>query len=236
MKAMEIVDQLKSLADKNIAQNSQRFFKTGAGEYGAGDQFLGIRMPTLRMLVKQHKNVPLNTVAELLRSPYHEIRIFSALLLVSLFESNKKDPAVRHAIYQCYLANTLYINNWDIVDCSAHKIVGMYLLDQDRSVLYSMANSISLWERRIAMMSTYTFIKNNQFDDTFKIAELLLADAHDLIHKVVGWMLREVGNRDKIAEQSFLKIHYQNMPRTMLRYAIEKFDKDERHKYLQGLI
>ena len=236
MEAKAIIEQLKSLANEDIAQHSQRFFKTGNGEYGAGDKFLGIRMPEIRKLVKRYQNAPLTCAEALLKSPYHEIRIFAALLMVALFEKNKNDFVTQTIIYQAYLTNSQFLNNWDIVDCSAHKIVGKHLLNNDRNVLYRLAKSAILWERRIAMMATYTFIKHDQFDDTFKIAEILLLDKHDLIHKIVGWMLREVGNRNKLAEQNFLKIHYQHMPRTMLRYAIEKFDKEERHNYLKGLV
>lgn len=236
MDASIIISDLKAIADPAIAQHSQRFFKTGDDEYGAGDKFLGIRVPVLRQKIKTYKGANVEDALELLKNEYHEIRLFAVLLLVRLFEQAKKSPALQQHIVEGYLSHTRYINNWDIVDSSAHKILGCYLLDKDRTILHQLSTSEDLWEKRIAMMATYMFIKQGEFDDTFQIAQTLLLDKHDLIHKIVGWMLREVGNINKAAEVQFLNSHYQNMPRTMLRYAIEKFDKAERQRYLQGKI
>ncbi|MDG1751939.1 MAG: DNA alkylation repair protein [Thalassotalea sp.] len=232
----QITKQLIQLSDPDIAQHSLRFFKSGKGEYGAGDKFLGLRVPTLRKIVKEYKQAQLEDAIELLKSEFHEIRLCAVFFLVALFERAKSSPQAQEAIVKAYLSNTQYINNWDLVDSSAHKILGKYLLDKERTILYQLAESNDLWEKRISMMATYTFIKEQQFEDTFVIAKVLLNDNHDLIHKIVGWMLREVGNQNKQVEQDFLKVHYKNMPRTMLRYAIEKFSKEERATYLQGKI
>jgi len=230
----EINNYLRNLADAEIASHSQRFFKTAKGEYGFGDKFLGIRVPVLRKAVKKFKTIPLNTATKLLKSEFHEIRLFALLLLVSRFA--KADTNEQEKIYQIYLRNTKYVNNWDLVDSSAHYIIGAYLADKDKSVLYDLLKSNSLWERRIAIMSTFYFIKNNKFDDALHISEKLLYDKEDLIHKAVGWMLREIGNRDLNVETAFLNKHYKTMPRVMLRYAIEKFSKEERQKYLKGKV
>lgn len=228
----DIVAHLQSMANADIAEHSQRFFKTGPGEYGAGDKFLGIRVPVLRNLVKQYKNAELADAIKLLHNEYHEIRLFALLLMVALYQSSKQIEQQK-AIFDSYLANTKWINNWDLVDCSAHKILGHYLLDKNREVLFQLAVSNSLWERRIAMMATYTLIKHQQFEQTFALAELLLDDNEDLIHKVAGWMLREVGKIDLAAELRFLDLHYQCMPKTMLRYAIEKLPQSQRKHYLK---
>ncbi len=230
----EIVDHLFNLADLEIAEHSQRFFKTAEGEYGFGDKFLGIRVPVIRQTVKKFKTTPLTVAEKLLKSEYHEVRLFALLLLVFRFSKSSIDE--QDVIYHLYLKNTQFINNWDLVDSSAHHIVGAYLQNKERSVLYDLLKSNSLWERRIAIMSTFYFIKKNQFSDTLHISELLLSDQEDLIHKAVGWMLREVGKRDLALEVAFLKTNYQKMPRTMLRYAIEKFSKEERQKYLSGKV
>ncbi len=230
----EIIDHLHSLANLEMAEHSQRFFKTAEGEYGFGDKFLGIRVPVIRKAVKKFKTSSLSVAEKLLKSEYHEIRLFALLLLVFRFSKSGIDE--QEKIYHLYLKNTRYVNNWDLVDSSAHYIVGPYLDNKDRTVLYDLSKSSLLWDRRIAILSTFYFIKNNQFNDTLHISKLLLKDREDLIHKAVGWMLREIGNRDKAIEISFLKTHYQKMPRTMLRYAIEKFNKEERQKYLRGKI
>ena len=226
----EIIKYLINLGNEEIAKHSQRFFKTGKGEYGYGDIFLGIRVPVLRQAVKKFKEASLETAEKLLHSKYHEIRLFALLLLVHHFSKGDRDE--QEKIYNLYLNNTKYVNNWDLVDSSAHYIVGPYLLDKNKSILYKLAQSDSLWERRIAIMSTFHFIKNNEFEDAVCIAEDLLDDQEDLIHKAVGWMLREIGNRDHKEELFFLKYHYHRMPRTMLRYAIEKFNKKERLYFL----
>jgi len=230
----EINEHLLSLADPEIASHSQRFFKTAPGEYGFGDKFLGIRVPVIRQAVKKFETTPLPVTTKLLKSKYHEIRLFALLLLVSNFSN--ADENGQEKIYNLYLKNTRYINNWDLVDSTAHKIVGAYLENKDRAVLSTLSKSTSLWRRRIAIISTFHFIRKSQFDDTLNISQQLLDDQEDLIHKAVGWMLREVGKRDKAVETSFLKKHYQTMPRTMLRYAIEKFSQKERQKYLSGKV
>lgn len=225
---------LKELASPAIATQSQRFFKTGKGEYGEGDQFLGIRVPVLREQAKTFQDTPLNEVQKLLESSFHEERLCALLILVRKFAKGSPDKQAR--IYTLYLNNTQHINNWDLVDLSAYHIVGPYLEDKDRRPLRDLAQSDSLWERRIAIISTFHFIRNNQFDDTLAIAKQLLNDPEDLIHKAVGWMLREIGKRDLAIEEAFLKDHYQQMPRTMLRYAIEKFPEPKRKQYLKGTV
>ncbi len=225
---------MRDLARPDIAEHSQRFFKTGEGEYGEGDQFLGIRVPVLRKHVRMFEETPLRTVERLLGSKFHEERLFALLLLVRKFSKGADDE--RSEIYQTYLSNTRYINNWDLVDSSAPQIVGAYLEHKNREVLYALAGSDDLWERRIAILSTFHFIRSNDFDDALNLSRLLLNDREDLIHKAVGWMLREIGKRDKAIESSFLQTHYKRMPRTMLRYAIEKFPERERKLYLQGNI
>jgi 3-methyladenine DNA glycosylase AlkD len=234
MTAQEISKILRGLADSQIAEHSQRFFKTGLGQYGEGDLFLGIRVPVLREQAKKFKDAPLGEVQSLLKSAYHEERLCALLLLVQKFSQG--NPANQKAVYELYLENTRYINNWDLVDLSAYLIVGVWLTDKDRRRLYALARSKSLWERRIAIIATFHFIKNKQFADTLAIAALLLTDREDLMHKATGWMLREVGKRDLAQEKEFLNAHYQQMPRTMLRYAIEKFPESERLTYLKGLV
>lgn len=228
----QIQSRLNSLANKSDAEQLQKFFKTGKGEYGEGDIFLGIRAPMLRNLVKEFKHASIDDAIQLLVSPFHEERALALFLLVYNFKREKSD-AQRKIIYQHYLQHTNYINNWDLVDLSAEHIVGGFLMDKDRVPLYRLAKSKMLWERRIAMIATFKFIRHQQFDDTLKIAEVLLADQEDLIHKAVGWMLREVGKRDLAIEEQFLQQHYRHMPRTMLRYAIEKFDEEKRQGYLK---
>lgn len=230
----DIERQLIQLGEPSIAKQSQRFFKTAKGEYGEGDVFLGIRVPVLRKQVKQLKQLPFTHTKGLLHSSYHEIRLFALLHMVQCY--NKADDILKEEIYQYYLSNTAYVNNWDLVDSSAHLIVGAHLSKRKRKVLYQLSRSTLLWDRRIAMISCFYFIKQNDFEDALAIAKQLLQDEHDLIHKSVGWMLREIGKRNKAREQSFLNQHYQQMPRTMLRYAIEKFSPQERQAYLKGLI
>ena len=232
MSAQAIIDHLNSLANPDIAEHSQRFFKTAKGEYGCGDVFLGIRVPVIRRAVKQFESTSLVTAKKLLKSRYHEVRLFALLLLVMRF--SRAHASEQERVYRLYLDSTKYINNWDLVDCSAPHIVGCYLFDKDRAVLYEMAGSDLLWERRIAIMATFYFIRQNQFSDALKISKQLLQDREDLIHKAVGWMLREIGKRDKAAEVKFLDRYYRQMPRTMLRYAIEKFSKVERQQYMLG--
>lgn len=223
---------LRALASPELVALQQRFFKTGPGQYGEGDVFLGIKVPPVRALAKRHHDVELDTITTLLHSKYHEERLFALLLLMQFYErASDKD---RIAAFDLYLGNTSHINNWDLVDVSSPHIVGRHLADRPRKVLHRMARSSSLWERRIAIISTFYFIRNNDFDDTLSIAKTLLHDEQDLMHKAVGWMLREVGKRDLEAEETFLLQHYQDMPRTMLRYAIERFPEQRRQQYLKG--
>jgi 3-methyladenine DNA glycosylase AlkD len=221
---------LEKLADPKQAAILQRFFKTGQGEYGEGDVFLGIKVPKQRELVKKYKDLPLVEVLNLLKSKIHEHRLVALLILVEKFK--KADEKEQKKIFDLYVKNTKYINNWDLVDLSAPNIVGAFLLDKLRTILNQLVTSKILWERRIAVLSTFAFIKNNEFADTLKIAEVLVNDEHDLIHKAVGWMLREVGKRDQAKEEQFLKKHAKKMPRIMLRYAIEKFSQTKRKYYL----
>ena len=232
--AKQVQDEFRALGDAEIAAHSARFFKTGEGEYGAGDKFLGIRVPETRRFARCHRELPPRTVGALLKSKYHEERLLAVLVLVVRYE--RGDEAERARVFETYLSMRRFVNNWDLVDSSAHKIVGPQLIDGDRSLLYELAASDDLWDRRIAIMSTYHFIREGEFSDTLRIAELLLDDEEDLIHKAVGWMLREVGNRDRKAEETFLRKHYRDMPRTMLRYSIEKFPERTRKAYLNGTV
>jgi 3-methyladenine DNA glycosylase AlkD len=228
----EIAARLEAMGDAEHARFVAGYFRTGPGEYGEGDMFLGIRVPVLRGLVREYRGLPLERAAELLRSPWHEARLLACLLLADAYP--RGDAAAREAIYRLYLRNTEYINNWDLVDTSAPHVVGAHLQAGDRTVLEELARSESLWERRIAIVATQHFIRGGDFGTTLRIAEMLVDDPHDLIHKAVGWMLREVGNRDRAAEEGFLQRHHHTMPRTMLRYAIEKFPPGLREAYLRG--
>jgi 3-methyladenine DNA glycosylase AlkD len=234
LKAKQLSKILRDLADPVIAAHSQRFFKTGKGEYGEGDRFLGIRVPAIRRHVKNYSKMALEEIQCLLTSRFHEERLAAILLLVHRF--SRGDAAEQAAVYRLYLDHTRCINNWDLVDISAHSIVGAYLENKDKRPLYALAESDRLWERRIAVMATFHFIRKRQFDETLTVSKQLIGDNEDLIHKAVGWMLREIGKRDLGVEKAFLKVHYQKMPRTMLRYAIEKFPEPERNKYLLGAV
>jgi 3-methyladenine DNA glycosylase AlkD len=234
MHLKEIKDRLQKLGNKKRAENSKRFFKTGSGEYGEGDIFLGIPVPELRKLSKAYCHIPLAAAETLLKSPIHEERLLALFILVLGY--SKGDAKTQKRIYSLYLQNTKFVNNWDLVDASAHYIVGPFLMDKSKKPLYRLATSKSLWERRIAIMATFHFIRHNNFSETLNIAETLISDSEDLIHKAVGWMLREVGKRDLQIEEAFLKTRYMEMPRTMLRYAIEKFPATKRQRYLKGKI
>ncbi len=232
MKTGEIVEELQKMKNPAKARLLGRFFKCGPGEYGAGDKFLGITVPEQRKIVKKYyQDIALRELEKLLESEFHEARLTALLMLVEKFE--KADEKTKNQIYKIYLKNTKYINNWDLVDLSAPRIVGGYLLDKNRKILYRLAKSKNLWERRIAVLATFMFIRERQFADSLKISEILLKDKHDLIHKAVGWMLREIGKRNLETEEKFLKKYSQKMPRTMLRYAIEKFPEGKRKKYLK---
>ncbi len=226
----EIRQRLHQLANSGKAVILQRFFKTKPGEYGEGDVFLGINAPVLKALVKEYKNISVAEAEELLHSDIHEERALALQFWVRLY--TKKIPDNKELIYQRYLANTEWINNWDLVDATASHIVGNHLLQRDRKILFQLAKSGSLWERRISIIATHHFIRNHDFADTLKIAAMLLNDDEDLMHKAVGWMLREVGNRDLATEEEFLEKNYHKMPRTMLRYAIEKFPEAKRKSWL----
>ncbi|MBS3051808.1 MAG: DNA alkylation repair protein [Candidatus Aenigmarchaeota archaeon] len=225
-----IKNDLKRLSDPQKAEILSRFFKTGKGEYGEGDVFLGIKVPDQRKIAKTYLDLELEKIQELICSKIHEHRLTSLLILVEKYK--KSDETTKKKIFGFYLKNTKNVNNWDLVDLSAPNIIGNHLLKKDRSVLYKLAKSSNLWEKRIAIISTFEFIKNDEFEDTLKISELLLNDKHDLIHKAVGWMLREIGKRNQYIEEQFLKKHYKKIPRTTLRYAIERFDENKRIFYL----
>ena len=232
MTARQIQRRLRARADPARVPVLQSFFKTGAGQYAEGDVFIGVTVPQLRAMCRQCASAPLGEALALLESRVHEERLLALLLLVEAFR--RGSHAERRDIYEQYLTHTAFINNWDLVDSSAHLIVGPWLQDRSRAPLRRLAKSKSLWERRIAIIATFHYIRQGEFDETFRIADLLIGDAHDLIHKAAGWMLREVGNRDAAAERRFLKDRYARMPRTMLRYAIERFPEAERRRYLRG--
>lgn len=229
-----ISKRLRALADPSRVPILQSFFKTGKGQYGEGDRFIGLTVPQLRELCREFRGAGIDAAATLLRSPVHEERLLALLMLVDAF--TRADETGQRAIYEVYLANTRFINNWDLVDASAEYIVGGWLRDRSRASLRKLARSPSLWERRIAIVATLHFIRRDDYDDTFRIADILLQDAHDLIHKATGWMLREVGKRDGPALRRYLAPRCKRMPRTMLRYAIERFPERERQRYLQGKV
>lgn len=228
----EIQERLRGLGDGKRARVSQSFFKTGPGEYGEGDIFLGIRVPRLRKLAKEYQDIGLKETEALLQSGIHEERQLALFILIGSFLKASRSEQER--IYELYIRNTAFINNWDLVDSSAEHIVGAFLMDRSAEPLFTLARSESLWDRRIAVVSTHHFIKRGRFSETLEISKRLLSDKEDLIHKAVGWMLREIGKRDLESEENFLKTYYRSMPRTMLRYAIEKFPESKRQAYLKG--
>ncbi len=223
---------LRERADPAAAAVLRGFFKTGPGEYGEGDRFLGVRVPHLRRLAKDHRGVSMPEALELLRSPWHEERLAALLLLVGRYRRGGAEE--REAIHRAYLGHTAYVNNWDLVDLSAEHLVGAHLDPERLGPLERLAAAESVWERRIAILATFGWIKRGTFGPTLRVAGLLLHDRHDLVHKAVGWMLREVGKRDRAAEEEFLRAHHVTMPRTMLRYAIERFPPELRRRYLRG--
>ncbi len=233
----KVINELKGIADSEIAEHSARFFKSGPGEYGEGDQFLGIRVPNQRAIAKSYSHISLNDVHDLLKSPYHEIRLTALLILVYKYQKAKKYEQ-RENIYQFYIDHLDKVNNWDLVDSTAKYIVGQFLheYNQDRSVLYTLSDSKNLWERRIAIIATFHFINKGDFETTLELSEKYLTDHEDLIHKATGWMLREIGKQNESVLINFLDMHYQKMPRTMLRYSIEKLDEPVRQRYLKGEI
>lgn len=232
MKAEDVKAQLNKHADAAAAQFAQRFFKTGEWQYGAGDKFIGLRVPTVRAVCKQFKDLPLQENQKLLQSPIHEHRLAALLILVAKYK--KADTKTKKQIASFYHKNRAYVNNWDLVDSSAPYILGDYLLNHSRTVLTRLARSKSVWDRRIAVVSTLQFIRAGQLDDTFALAETLLHDNHDLIHKAVGWMLRCAGDEDRAALLKFLDLHAHQLPRTALRYALEHLTPDQKLHYMQA--
>lgn len=231
MKLTALKSEIRKLGNKRKAKLLKRFFKTGPGEYAEGDIFMGINVPVLRNLAKRYQKLPLDETLRLLKSKIHEERLLSLLILILKYR--QADLPGKEKIYKAYLNHAKYINNWDLVDVTAKHIIGAFLSGKDKAPLYKLVNSDSLWERRIAVLSTFHFIANNDFSDSLKIAKILLLDQHDLIHKAVGWMLREVGKKDMDSEEGFLKKYRAAMPRTMLRYAIERFPESKRQTYLK---
>lgn len=227
---------LRNFVRPDKAKILMRFFKTGKGEYGEGDEFLGLMTDETRSVAKKYSNLPLPSIGKLLASKVHEERVVAVMILCSQFK--EADLKEKKKIYDFYFENISGINNWDLVDGSAPTIVGGYLFEAggQRKILHGLAESENLWKKRIGMMACFYFIREKDFSDALKIAEILVHDSHDLIQKAVGWMLREIGNRDIGVEEKFLKKYYKNMPRTMLRYAIEKFPEEKRQKYLKGKI
>jgi 3-methyladenine DNA glycosylase AlkD len=232
MTAGTIEAKLRAMGSPEFAAQAARFFKIGPGEYAEGDVLLGVKVPVLHKLAKEYRVIARDEVLALLRSELHEARLLALLILVRV--ATKGDAATRKEVYGHYLAHTRWINNWDLVDASAREIVGGYLHDKKRKPLYGLARSPSVWERRIAIVATHHFTLRDDYTDTLGIAEALLADPHDLIHKATGWMLREVGKRDQRTLEGFLRSHHRMMPRTMLRYAIERFPEALRLAYLKG--
>jgi 3-methyladenine DNA glycosylase AlkD len=232
---MKASEEIRELANEEIAKHSLRFFKTDKGQYGFGDIFLGVRAPKIRLIAKKHIDISITDMKTLIQSKYHEERFLGLIILVNKY-AKTKDKKTKNQLYKIYISSFKYINGWDLVDVTCPHVTGKHLIDKDRTILYKWAKSEDLWTKRIAMVSTFSFIRKNDLEDTFKIAEILLHDEHDLIHKAVGWMLREAGKRDIKKEETFLKKYYKTMPRTMLRYSIEKFPESKRQKYLKGTI
>lgn len=232
----KLQNEMLSLRNPAKAKLLQGFFKTGKGEYGEGDIFYGITVPQTRAIAKKYSKLNLTDAEELLRSKIHEERLCALLLLVENYEKKGVTEKEKEEIVKFYLKNTKLVNNWDLVDLSAHHILGewLYMRKKKRKLLYTLAKSENLWERRISIITCFYFIKNKDYKDALKIAKIHLNDEQDLMHKAVGWMLREIGKKDLEAEEEFLKKHYKKMPRTMLRYAIEKFSENKRQKYLKG--
>jgi 3-methyladenine DNA glycosylase AlkD len=225
-----LVNDLNKLKNSEKAKLLQRFFKTGKGEYGEGDIFLGIIVPKQREIAKKYIDMDFKDLQKLLSSKIHEYRLVALLIMVQKYKKANKEE--KKKIFNFYLKNSKNINNWDLVDLSAPRIVGEYLLDRDRKILYKLSKSKNVWEKRIAVLATFMFIKNNQFKDSLVISKMLLNDKHDLIHKAIGWMLREIGKKNQKVEEKFLMKYYKSMPRTMLRYAIERFPENRRKFYL----
>ncbi len=230
----QIINEILEYQRPEKAAFAKRFFKTGKGQYGEGDKFLGVSMPDQRAIAKKYyKTASYEVIEKLLASKIHEHRMVGLLLLVYKYEKTDED---KEKIYKFYLKNLKAVNNWDLVDVTTPNIIGAFLLDKNKDLLYKFARSTNLWEKRISILATFRFIKHNKLQDTIKIAEILVNDEHDLIHKAVGWMLRELGKKDQPLLETFLKKHYKTMPRTMLRYSIERFEESKRQKYLKGTV
>ncbi len=228
---LQVQKDIRKLRNKEYAEYFQRFFKTAKGEYGYGDRFLGVRVPVIRVVAKRYENLPLESVKDLLTSKYHEERFLALVLLSTRY---KKVESSRQLIYRFYLQHKKYVNSWDLVDTSAHNIIGHYLFsEKDKSLLFKLANSKNIWDRRIAIISSFYFIKNNYFVDSINLSKKLLFDKEDLIHKATGWMLREIGKRELSVLEDFLDTYAHIMPRVMLRYALEKFTKNKRLHYMR---
>jgi len=236
MNLSDLKKELQEKANSSHAKNLQRFFKTGPGEYGEGDVFIGIKVPELRKTAQNFKGLYLKDIEKLLHSKIHEERMVALFILRIQYEKAVDNGENAKPYINLYLHNATRINNWDLVDTSAPYILGHHLLNEDREILYTFAKSPNLWKKRIAVLSTFAFIKEKDFKDALKLAELLLFEEHDLMHKAIGWMLREIGNRSLATEERFLKKYYREMPRMMLRYAIEKFPEKKRKAYLAGKI
>jgi len=232
MTAELLIESMQVLADKEKAIFLQRFFKTGKGQYAEGDIFWGIKVPETRQVAKVYRNLPFSEIKKVIASPVHELRLCGLLILIEQFK--KADETEQKSIVNFYLSNTQYINNWDLVDLSCYNILGNYLLDKPRDILYRLAKSKNMWEQRIAIVSTWAFIRNREFADTLVISEMLLDHPHDLIHKAIGWMLRELSKRDEGLMLHFVETHYNRLSRTTLRYAIEKLPEEQRKNILQG--
>ena len=233
MTAAFVLSELQSIGSLEKAVHLSRFFKTGPGQYGEGDRFLGVMVPYSRAIAKANKAMPLEEVQLLLESPWHEARLCALLILVYRFKERKITEEEREQIYNFYIKNARRCNNWDLVDLSCRDIVGEYLVDKDRSILYRLADSENLWEQRIAIVATWAFIRRSDFNDTLALAERLMAHKHDLMHKAVGWMLREVGKKDRETLTNFLEKNATQLPRTTLRYAIEHYPEPQRQYFLK---
>ena len=232
----KLKEDMRKLASPEKAKSLQRFFKTENGQYGEGDIFLGVIVPDTRKIAKKYYDLDSYALQELLNSKIHEERLLALIILTEKYKKSKKDMLKRRQIFEFYLKNTNRVNNWDLVDLSAPNIVGEFLQKEDTGILRQLAKSESIWERRIAIISTYSFIKKRSFGEALAVSDILLKDKHDLIHKAVGWMLREIGKRNKNVLEIFLQPRYKEMPRTMLRYAIEKFPEEERKRWLKGKV
>ena len=230
----QLKKDIKKKSHPKKAKIMQRFFKTGKGQYGEGDIFLGLTVPEQRQIAKKYSQISLPKIQQLLKSKIHEHRLVALLILVQKYQNSNGDDKAR--IFNFYLKNTKYVNNWDLVDLTAPNIVGDFLFEEKRKILYDLAESKSLWEKRISIIATFYFIKQEDLKDTLRISRILLSDKHDLIHKAMGWMLREVGKKDQKVLENFLKKYYNQLPRTTLRYAIERFEEKKRKRYLKGEI